>query len=52
MTETEEMEELFERLPWLREQFEIEREILEQQASVEIVYKLVLRRIEWAEYLD
>lgn len=44
--------EHFEKSPWIQEQFEIEREILKQQASVETVYERVLRRIERDERLD
>lgn len=52
MGETDEMEDLFEKLPWLREQFEIEQEILEKRGKAEFVYRKVLQKIEWAEHLD
>lgn len=52
MTEIDEMEELFKRLPWLREEFEIEQEIIEQLVIVESEYLKVLREIEWSEHLD
>ncbi len=43
---TDEMEELFEELPWLREQFEIEQEIIEQKVMAEGEYSKILRKIE------
>lgn len=50
MTETDEMEELFEKLPWLKEQFELEDGIIEKQVGVELLYKKVLEEVEWVEH--
>lgn len=48
----DEMEELFEKLPWLREDFEIEQEIIEHLVMAEFEYAKILKKIEWAWHLD
>lgn len=52
MDKEDEMEELFEKLPWLEEQFETEQEIIEQLVKAEEEYLKIFRKIEWVEHLD
>lgn len=52
MSETDKMEELFERLPWLREEFETEQEILEQLVKAESEYLRNLPKIGFAKTID
>lgn len=52
MSKKNEMEELFEKLPWLEEQFEIEQEIIEQQVMAEREYVKFLKKIKQTNHLD